>query len=159
MYLFDCSFAPSFVRRDKALNIFPNRNIYSVDTFFYLPFFLLSYLPSPFNILFLVPTFSRFFLFLLSSCWYFRFCLLFFILSVFLPHLPYKTSVGWWCLWNNRCLPWKQTHVCLVGEACLTVLVFHTITTARRNESQMCQIFTLCVCVCVCVCLCVCVCV
>lgn len=72
MYLFVCSFAPSFVRRDKALNIFPNRNIYSVDTFFYLPFFLPSYLPSPFNILFLVPTFSRvffipsFFLLLLS---------------------------------------------------------------------------------------------
>ena len=133
------SFAPSFVRRDKVLNIFPNTNIYSVVTYFYLPFFLPSfffpsYLSSNFSILFPVPIFSR--VFFISS---FFLSLLSFLPPLFSYPLCVSSSFSvqnisrLMMFMKQCCLPLKQTHTCLVGEACITILVLHTITTARRR--------------------------
>jgi len=64
--LFVGSFARTFVRRDKILNIFPNINIYREVTFFTFlsSFFSPSYLSSPFSTV-ISPSdvFSRFFFF------------------------------------------------------------------------------------------------
>jgi hypothetical protein len=134
--LFVGSFARTFVRRDKILNIFPNINIYRVVTFFT---FLSSFFPLPICLLlsaflFLIPMFSRsFFQFLLSSCRYFRFCLLFalsslcFFLIFFTKHqstddvyeiiAAYLKNKHITALWAKRVLlSWPNIQLLLQGE-------------------------------------------
>ena len=108
--------------------------LFSTPTFFLS---LLSFLPSflPVLSVFLHLPFLSYFRLLLSSCRHFRFCLLFFLSSLCFFHIfltkhqsaddVYETVAVY--------LENKQTHTCLVGEACSTVLVLHAITTARRR--------------------------
>lgn len=70
--MFVGSFCLSFVRRDTVLNIFRNRNIYSVVTFFYVPFFF------PFYFLPICLLLSAFY-------FWFRLFLACFFVSFFLP--------------------------------------------------------------------------
>jgi len=108
--------------------------LFSTPSFFLS---LLSFLPPflPVLSVFLHLPFLSYFRLLLSSCRHFRFCLLFFLSSLCFFHIfltkhqsaddVYETVAVY--------LENKQTHTCLVGEACSTVLVLHAITTARRR--------------------------